>query len=127
MGKCILAGHTAGDTGGLRIATGNYVGTGTASVTLTFPFTPKLLVVANHNQAGCYATQTGENTNGGQGFVVIYGTTKYIVGQNNITATFPTALELTFTWDGESVSWKGSAQGWAANYNNNNYDWLIIG
>lgn len=72
-------------------------------------------------------TSVSNDSNGGQRFVVIYGTTKYIVGQNNVTATVPTALELTFTWDGESVSWKGRDRGWATNYNNNNYDWLIIG
>lgn len=128
MGKCILAGHTTCDTGGLRIATGSYVGTGATSVTLTFPFTPKVLIVANHNKAGCYAISTsGYNTNGGQGFVVIYGTTKYIVGQYHITESFPTIVEVTFSWDGESVSWRGFNDEWIANESKQNYDWLIIG
>lgn len=125
MGKCILAGHASSDSGNLRIAIGSYVGDGKTSVTLTFSFTPKLLIVANHNHAGCYAAQN--NNTAGQGFVVIYGTTKYIVGQSNLTGTFPSAQKLNFTWNEKSVSWSGPTREWAANDINNNYDWLIIG
>lgn len=124
MGQCILAGHTTGDTGGLRIATGSYVGNEARSVTLTFPFTPKVLIVTNRNRAGYFAYPNSYNNYGGDGFIVLYGTTKYVIGQNE---TAGNEKRIAFTWNGESVSWSGENFTWVLNDTNNNYDWLIIG
>lgn len=130
MGKCILAGHTTGDTGGLRISTGSYVGTGTASVTLTFPFTPKVLIVSHRQRAGYFASvQTGvasTDNYGGNGFIVLYGTSYYIIGQSE---TRGSEKRIDFAWDNKTVSWTGypANSAWTANYPNNDYDWLIIG
>ena len=126
MGKCILAGHAVSN---LRIATGSYTGTGDA-VTLTFPFTPKLLIVTNRDKAGYFASvQTGVasyDNYGGNGFMVLYGTSHYITGQSE---TRGSEKIIDFTWNNQTVSWTGysAAPAWAANNTNNNYDWLIIG
>ena len=126
MGKCILAGHAVNN---LRIATGSYTGTGGA-VTLTFPFTPKMLIVTNRDRAGYFAsvqTDVASTDNyGGNGFIVLYGTSYYITGQSE---TRGREKRIVFTWNNQTVSWTGysASSAWAANDINNNYDWLIIG
>lgn len=106
-------------SGMLQCATGSYTGTGEYGAehpnTLTFDFTPMLVIVTGRDVANYVCTQT-TFTRGSDiaSIVTRYG--------NNFAGTFTSP-----TWGARSVSWSGLDAYTQSNYENVVYHYLVIG
>ncbi len=105
-----------GDAGGVRIATGSYTGTGTYGASnpcsLTFPFSPKLVLIAWSNK----------NAGAMQGFMIYPNT---VFSQADNSGTGPNCI---VTWNSTGVSWYNTDRdGYQFNYSNETYCYLALG
>ena len=108
-----------GDAGGVRIATGSYTGTGTYGAnnpcSLTFPFSPALVVVSRGREAS--------NTKSVIGIFVRDGHGVKITQSTNYAATF-----LYATWADISLSWYAVDSGDnQLNYDGTTYHYIALG
>lgn len=103
------------DAGNAKISIGSYTGTGTNSVSLTFPFVPRLVIVT-----GCdYALKPASNGYFPQTLFWIYGSTKLWVDGNRVTYV---------TWSGgRTIRWGGGHLDEMLNENGGTYRFIAIG
>ena len=119
-----------GDAGGVRIATGSYIGTGTYGVnnpcSLTFPFVPKLIMLLGYVRAdGSYSPSLGASSGG---YCV------HLINVDKLTTAYQTGLGLANysgleaygkkSSDGKTFSWYYST---TSSSNGPNYQCNISG
>ena len=108
-----------GDAGGVRIATGSYIGTGTYGVnnpcSLTFNFSPKLVVLSN---ASTYSTDTS-------GLLVMVAGSNMALSLDESNQS--TTSRISLTWGTDSVSWHTTSAARQMNTSSRNYHYVAFG
>lgn len=109
-------------TPGAQIATGSYTGTGTYGVdnpcSLTFPFTPRMLIITSDRGLAPGGAYAGWNANG----------TIWTYGSTQLTSTVSSSTYVYFTLTGTTLSWYCSLDADAQyNYSGKTYYYVALG